>query len=102
MIAADTDALADLLHDELVYTDPAGEQGDKSSDLAAHSTGAFSINSIEIESLVVDPLSAHTVITRVTSDMSGDPFSGMLVATRVWVKRDGRWQIRAAHIAAQS
>jgi len=96
--AQDVAALDRLLHDDLVYTDPAGATGGKQDDLDAHRTRVFTIATYSVRELAIDLIRDGVAVTRVLADMTGEPLSGAVRYTRVWANEGGRWQVRVAHV----
>jgi ketosteroid isomerase-like protein len=96
--AHDVEALDRLLHDDLVWTDWAGGTGGKEEDLAAHRAKAFTIDSYETTEMSIELATGDTAVTRTRVEATGEPVSGEVFYTRVWVLADGRWQVRVAHL----
>lgn len=97
----DRDALLRIESEDFLYTvgekDRFGNRDDAIADLAE---------------LKVDSIGSEVVTTRVYGDVSlvafrgtiksifkGKDFSGDFLESTVWVKRDGRWQVVAAHLS---
>lgn len=86
--------------DEFIYTVGEGRFGNKADALA------------DLLQLALDSISSEVITTRVYGDTAvvvlrgtmkgifrGEDISGDYVETAVWVKRDGRWQVVAAHLS---
>jgi ketosteroid isomerase-like protein len=96
--AHDVEALDALLHRDLVWTDWAGGSGGREEDLAAHRARAFTADTYEVAELSVEIATSDVAVTRTRVKVTGEPVSGELFYTRVWVLEDGRWQVRVAHL----
>jgi ketosteroid isomerase-like protein len=96
--AHDVEALDELLHDELVWTDWTGGSGGKEEDLAAHRANAFTADVYDVRSLAVDIATEELAVTRTEVAVEGRPVSGRLFYTRVWMRDGERWRVRVAHL----
>ncbi|HEX2125750.1 MAG TPA: nuclear transport factor 2 family protein [Thermoleophilaceae bacterium] len=96
--AHDVEALADLLHDELVWTDWAGGSGGKEEDLAAHRANAFTAEVYEVVATSIDVATDDVAVTRTEVAVEGEPVSGRVFYTRAWVRDGDRWRVRVAHL----
>lgn len=94
----DVDALDALLHDDLVWTGPDGSVGGKADDLQAHRDRVFVIHELDVRELDVDVVTEDVAVTRALVDVAGEPMSGTVRYTRVWVREDGTWRVRVAHV----
>ena len=96
--AQDVDALDALLHDELVWTGPDGSVGGKADDLQAHRDRVFVIHELEVRELHVDIEASDMAVTRALVEITGEPISGTVRYTRVWVRDGDAWTVRVAHV----
>ena len=96
--AHDVEALDDLLHDELVWTDWAGGSGGKEEDLAAHRANAFTADVYDVVAMSVDVATGDVAVTRTEVAVRGEPVSGRIFYTRAWVRDGERWRVRVAHL----
>lgn len=92
-------ALDRIQADEFIYMVGEGRFGDKADAQAA------------LQNFFLESISSEMVTTRVYGDtavvalrgtmqgtLRGKDMSGDYLETAVWVKRDGRWQVVAAHL----
>jgi ketosteroid isomerase-like protein len=101
--AADTSALAGLLHDQLVYMHSSGIADTKQSYIAGLSDGTWiyravdrSEQRIEVRdgvALVFNRLHLDLIVKGVPKDIDARALS-------VWVRETGRWQLIAVHSGA--
>ncbi len=97
----DTKAYADIIADDYLFTNQDAAVRTKTQMLAAYNSA-----SIKYESLTFDEMTVHTygnaavVFGRSTSkgQDSGKDISGVYRYTRVYVKRQGRWQLVATQV----
>lgn len=95
MVKADVVALANTYADDYVFTDPAGRVSHKAELLDSFTRGAIKIRAQEISDVHVNVYGEVAVeIGKLTSRATrdGKDSSGTFRFTRVWVRRDGRWQ----------
>ncbi|HEX8647471.1 MAG TPA: nuclear transport factor 2 family protein [Thermoleophilaceae bacterium] len=97
--AHDVEALDELLHDELVWTDWAGGSGGKEEDLAAHRANAFTVTRYDVVAMSVEVATDDVAVTRTEVAVEGDPVGGRVFYTRAWVRDGERWRVRVAHLA---
>ena len=95
MVKADLVALANTYADDYVFTDPTGRVSHKAELLDSFKRGVIKIDSQEISNVQVNVYGEVAVeigqlMSRATRD--GKNSGGTFRFTRVWVKRDGRWQ----------
>jgi len=95
MVKADVVALANTYADDYVFTDPAGRVSHKAELLDSFKRGAIKIRAQEISDVHVNvygevAVETGKLMSRATRD--GKDTSGTFRFTRVWVKRNGRWQ----------
>ena len=95
MVKADLIALANTYADDYVFTDPTGRVSHKAQLLDSFKRGVIKIRSQEISDVQVNVYGEVAVeigklVSQATRD--GNDSSGTFRFTRVWVKRNGRWQ----------
>jgi ketosteroid isomerase-like protein len=102
-LAADVDALDQLIAEELLFTGPDGKLGTKAQDLAAHRSGIVRIRSHEPSELRVRRIGADVAIvalrTRLVVDVQGSTVEGTYRYTRVWAREQGAWRVVGGHVA---
>lgn len=90
-----------LLADNLIFTNHNGHLITKQDDLETHRSGNLEIYSIDTSAQIIEVLDDNTAIVSVVKDLSSDYDGhisvGIFRFTRVWHKKDGQWQIVAAH-----
>ncbi len=96
MLNSDILALDELIADDLVFTLPTGLVIDKQTDLEAHRSGIQKFTKVDTADLQVHHYGDWAVVT-VKADIAAKVFSGAYCFTRVWAKRQHRWQIVAGH-----
>lgn len=98
MVKADLVALADTYADDYVFTDPTGRISHKAELLDSFKRGVIKIRSQEICDVHVNVYGEVAVeIGKLVSlpTRDGKDSSGVFRFTRVWVKRNNRWQTTA-------
>jgi ketosteroid isomerase-like protein len=102
MLHSDVAALDELISDDLVFTMHTGLMFTKQDDLEGHRTGAEKLTKVNTDELQVRHYGDCAVVT-VKADLAGtfngQDFSGIYRYTRVWIKRQNRWQIVAGHVS---
>lgn len=102
MLSSDVLMLDQLIADDLAFTAPNGLVFTKQMDLEAHRSGMTKFTRIEIDDRQVHDYGA-CVVVMVKAELAGtvndQPFSGTHCYTRVWMKRQERWQIVAGHVS---
>jgi ketosteroid isomerase-like protein len=103
MLASDVSVLDELIADDLVWTMHTGQVASKQDDLEAHRSGIFRFTKLEISDRQIHPYSDDCTVVTLKAEMAGilngQPFSEAYRFTRVWVKRQDRWQIVAGHVS---
>jgi hypothetical protein len=95
LLVADTTALSRLVADEFVEVSRLGTLRTKTDNLRDISSGALKLTSIKYDSVTVRVYGDVAVLRAIadnTGMMRGFPFAGKIWYTRVFVRRDGRWQ----------
>ena len=97
-IAGDTDILASLIADELLFVGPDGGLYTKAMDLESHRSGIVKITSMMAHEPTIElnlPLAVVSRKADLEVVVGGQPAEGQYRYLRVWVHRQGRWQILA-------
>jgi ketosteroid isomerase-like protein len=101
MLTNDVVALADLLHDDLVFTGPDGAVVRKQDDLTAHAARRLRLTRLDLQDTTVD---IDDLVARVTvrailaGTFDGNICDGSYRYTRTWRKEGGRWQVIAGSL----
>lgn len=95
LLAADTVALSHLLAPDFVEISRLGTVRTRADNIRDIASGALHLTSVTYDSLSVRVYGDVAVLTGIadnTGTMRGFPFSGKIRYTRVFVRREGRWQ----------
>ena len=95
LLRADTTALSRLVSDEFVEVSRFGTLRTKADNMREIASGALKLTSVKYDSMTVRIYGDVAVLRGIadnTGTLRGFPFSGKLWYTRVFVRRDGRWQ----------
>ena len=95
LLHADTTALSRMVADEFVEVSRFGTLRTKADNMREISSGALKLTSVKYDSVTVRIYGDVAVLRGIadnTGTLRGFPFSGKLWYTRVFVRRDGRWQ----------
>jgi len=95
LLAADTVALSRMLAPEFIEISRLGTVRTRADNIRDIASGALHLTSVTYDSLTVRVYGDVAVLTGIadnTGTMRGFPFSGKIRYTRVFVRRDGRWQ----------
>jgi len=95
LLAADTVALSRMLAPDFIEISRLGTVRTRADNIRDIASGALHLTSVTYDSLTVRVYGDVAVLTGVadnTGTMRGLPFSGKIRYTRVFVRRDGRWQ----------
>jgi len=95
LLKADTVALSRLVADEFVEISRLGQIRTRADNIRDIASGDLKLTSVRYDSLVVRIYGDVAVLRGVadnTGSFRGFPFSGRIRYTRVFVRRDGRWQ----------
>lgn len=98
LLAADVEALTDLLSDRLVFAHATAKYEDKQTLLAKMETGNIVYNTLEItETRVVDLSDTALLVSRLTADVTvgGQPRKIDNMTLSVWGKESGQWRLIA-------
>jgi ketosteroid isomerase-like protein len=103
MLTSDVAALDELIADDLVWTMHTGFVSNKQQDMEAHRSGVFRFTKIEISDRQIHSFSSDCVVVTLRAELAGtlngQAFSEPYRFTRVWLKRQNRWQITAGHVS---
>jgi ketosteroid isomerase-like protein len=101
MLDSDLPILDELIADDLIFTMHTGLVVDKQYDLDAHRSGMHKFTKVEIDDRQILNYGNFAVVA-VKTYLAGihdrQAFSGTYRFTRVWAKRQERWQIVAGHV----
>jgi ketosteroid isomerase-like protein len=95
LLRADTAALSRMVAEEFVEISRLGMRRTRADNLGEIASGALRLTSIHYDSLMVRIYGDVAVLRGIadnTGTFRGFPFSGRIRYTRVFVRRDGRWQ----------
>lgn len=95
LLHADTTALSRMTGDEFIEVSRLGTLRTKADNLREIATGTLKLKSVSYDSVSVQIYGDVAVLRGIadnTGTFRGFPFSGKLWYTRVFVRRDGRWQ----------
>lgn len=95
LLDANTTALSTIIADEFVEISRFGQIRSKADNLRDIASGALKLLTVNYEDLAVRVYGDVAVLTGVadnTGTLRGTPFSGKVRYTRVFVRRDARWQ----------
>ena len=95
LLKADTVALSRLVADEFVEISRLGQIRTRADNIRDIASGDLKLTSVKYDSLVVRIYGEVAVLRGIadnTGSFRGFPFSGKIRYTRVFVRRDGRWQ----------
>jgi ketosteroid isomerase-like protein len=105
MLTNDVAALTELLHDDLVFKAPDGAIVGKQTDLATHAARRLRLTRLEFENARVQvdgQVASVTVRAILAGTFDGQVCDGNYRYTRTWRKIDGRWQVTAGGVSAES
>ena len=91
----DVNALRELIDDHYVFTDPTGRVSTKQDVIEGFETGRIKIQSQRTQDVHVQVYGDAAVETGMLTSVAvrdGKNSGGTFRFTRVWVKRNGRWQ----------
>ncbi|HET7249594.1 MAG TPA: nuclear transport factor 2 family protein [Gemmatimonadales bacterium] len=95
LLKADTVALSRLVADEFVEVSRLGQIRTRADNLKDIASGDLKLTAVRYDSLAVRIYGDVAVLRGIadnTGTFRGFPFSGKIRYTRVFVRRDGRWQ----------
>lgn len=95
LLRADTIALSHMLAAEFVEISRLGTRRTRADNIRDIGSGDLKLNSVRYDSLTVRIYGDVAVLQGIadnTGTFRGFPFSGKIRYTRIFVRRDGRWQ----------
>lgn len=95
LLRADTTALSRMIADEFVEVSRLGMLRTKAENLREIASGALKLTTVKYDSVSVRIYGDVAVLRAIadnTGSLRGFPFAGRIWYTRVFVRRDGRWQ----------
>jgi ketosteroid isomerase-like protein len=95
LLEADTTALSRLVADEFVEVSRFGQLRTKADNIREIGSGDLKLTTVKYDSLTVRIYGEVAILRGIadnTGTFHGFPFAGKLRYTRVFVRRDGRWQ----------
>jgi ketosteroid isomerase-like protein len=95
LLKADTVALSRLVADEFVEISRLGQIRTRADNIRDIASGDLKLTAVKYDSLVVRIYGEVAVLRGIadnTGTFRGFPFSGKIRYTRIFVRRDGRWQ----------
>jgi uncharacterized protein DUF4440 len=95
LLSADTTALSQMTANEFIEVSRFGQLRSKADNIREIGSGVLKLASIRYDSLTVQVYQDVAVLRGLadnTGTFRGFPFAGKLRYTRVFVRRDGRWQ----------
>ena len=98
LLAADAEALAELLSDRLVFAHATAKYEDKQTLLAKMASGNIVYNTLEVtETQVVDLGETALLVSRLTASVTvaGQPRQIDNMTLSVWARESGQWRLVA-------
>jgi hypothetical protein len=95
LVHADTTALSRMVADEFVEVSRFGTLRTKADNIREIGSGVLKLTSVKYDSVTVRLYGDVAVLRGIADNtglMRGFPFSGRIWYTRIFVRRDGRWQ----------
>ena len=95
LLSADTVSLSRLTAIEFYEVNRLGVLRTRASNMTEIATGALKLQTVNYDSLSVHVYGNMAILTGIadnTGVFRGTPFTGKIRYTRVFVRRDGRWQ----------
>jgi len=95
LLAADTVALSKMIAPDFVEISRLGTVRTRADNIRDIASGALHLTAIKYDSLTVRIYGDVAVLTGIadnTGTMRGFPFAGKIRYTRIFVRKDGRWQ----------
>jgi len=95
LLAADTVALSRMIAPDFMEISRLGTVRTRADNIRDIASGALHLTSIKYDSLTVRIYGDVALLTGIadnTGTMRGFPFAGRIRYTRVFVRREGRWQ----------
>jgi hypothetical protein len=101
-LAADADALDQILDDRLVFTGPDGSLYSKQDDLQLQRSGWQRLTEVaeeELIALVVGDTGVTWFRGRLAGRFKGEEFEAHVRYTRTWINTAAGWRLLAAHVS---
>jgi len=101
-LAADADALDQLLDDRLVFTGPDGSLYSKQDDLALQRSGDQRLTEVteqELMAVVVGGTGVTWFRGTLAGIFKGEEFVASVRYTRTWINTAAGWRLLAAHVS---
>jgi hypothetical protein len=101
-LAADADALDQLLDDRLVFTGPDGILYSKRDDLELQRSGHQRLTEVteeELTAVVVGDTGVTWFLGRLAGRFKGEEFTAHVRYTRTWINTVAGWRLLAAHVS---
>ena len=95
LLTADTVLLSRLTASEFYEVNRFGQLRTRASNMVEIATRSLKLNSVNYDSLSVRIYGDIAILTGIadnTGEFRGTPFSGRIRYTRIFTRRDGRWQ----------
>ena len=99
----DAKAYARIVGDDYVFTNPDAVMRTKAQMVSAYDSGSIKYESVKFDEIKVHPYGDAAVVTgrsTVKGMDGGKDISGQFRYTRVYVKRQGRWQLVATQVTS--
>jgi Ketosteroid isomerase homolog len=102
-LSADTNALSQLISDDLLFTGPDGQLATKAQDLESYGSGAVRFRQHQPEELRIRRIGSNVAISslsaRLAVEIGGKVVNGVYRYTRVWSREGGRWKVAGGHVS---
>lgn len=106
MLTGNVGKLEELLANDLIFIDQAGQLAGKEADIDAHRSGRLKLAELTFASQSVHVLGEGLVLTITLSKLAGtyasQAFSGTFRYSRVWKQQSGRWCVIFAQCSGRS
>ena len=105
-LAGDTNALEQLISNDLLFTGPDGQLASKGQDLEAHASGAVRFREHVPEELRVRRIGSTVAISslraKLAVEVGGSLAQGVYRYTRVWSRENDEWRVVGGHVSEVS
>jgi hypothetical protein len=102
-LAADTDVLAELIDDRLVFTGPDARLYSKEDDLELQRSGKQRLTEVteeELSAIVAGETGVTCFRGRLAGWFHGEAFAAHVRYTRTWIRTRAGWRLLAAHVSS--
>lgn len=99
---SDVEVLDRLIADDLIFTGLEGKLYSKEDDLGIHRSGLQTISHFEVKDMqfrVQDAAAVVILAAELEGTFMNQEFKGLFRYTRIWLKRNGKWQIAVGHLS---